>query len=54
MENVGIVFDGIPKTPCMIETERLDPVDFVLLPSVYTYNIFPYRIVFDIHAPLLI
>lgn len=53
MENVYKAFDEIPKILCTIETEMLDLVDFVALPSECMCNISPNHNVFDIHVRLL-
>lgn len=50
MESVYKVFDGIPKILCMIETEMMDLVDFVVSLLVYMCNTFPNHNVFDILA----
>lgn len=50
MESVYTVFDGIQKILCMIETEMMDLVDFVVSLLVYMCNTFPNHNVFDILA----
>lgn len=54
VENEGKVSDGIQEIPCRSGIKTLDLVDFDVLPSIYKYNIFPNRNVFDIHERLLI